>query len=94
MRPGPVGQSEFAAYFLEEVRQYLEDKYGADRIYRDGLKVYTGLDPALQRAAEDSMESHLSRIEKMQGYQLTRARYEAALAGTRIPARRSTCRAP
>jgi len=80
VRPGRVGQSEYAAYFLEEVRQYLEDKYGADRIYRDGLKVYTGIDPVLQRAAEDSMESHLARIEKMQGFKDTRAKFEKSLA--------------
>ena len=84
VRPGRVGQSEFAAYFLEEVRQYLEDKYGADRIYRDGLKVYTGLDPVLQRAAEDSMEAHLARIERMQGFKDTRARYEKALAEDKV----------
>ena len=49
VRPGKAGRSQFAAYFLEEVRQYLEDKYGADRIYRDGLKVYTGSDPSAAR---------------------------------------------
>ncbi|HXV12747.1 MAG TPA: PBP1A family penicillin-binding protein [Candidatus Krumholzibacteria bacterium] len=80
IRPGKVGRSEFAAYFLETIRQYLEEKYGADRIYRDGLKVYTGLDPAMQRAAEDSMESHLRRIETARGYKQTRARYEQELA--------------
>jgi penicillin-binding protein 1A len=85
VRPGRVGQSEFAAYFLEEVRQYLEDRYGADRIYRDGLKVYTGLDPLLQRAAEDSMEAHLSRIERAKGYAETKARYEKELAGDHDP---------
>jgi len=81
VRPGRAGRSEFAAYFLEEIRQYLEDKYGADRIYRDGLKVYTGLDPYLQRVAEDSMEMHLRRIETARGNVDTRARYEKALAG-------------
>jgi penicillin-binding protein 1A len=85
VKPGRVGQTEFAAYFMEEVRQYLEDKYGADRIYKDGLKVYTGLDPMLQHAAEDSMESHLSWIEHMQGYKQTRARYEKALATDQDP---------
>ncbi len=80
IRPGKAGRSEFAAYFLEEIRQYLEEKYGADRVYRDGLKVYTGLDPAMQHAAEDSMESHLKRIETARGYKQTKARYEAALA--------------
>jgi penicillin-binding protein 1A len=78
VRPGRAG--EFAAYFLEEIRQYLEEKYGADRVYRDGLKVYTGLDPALQHAAEDSMESHIKRIETARGYKQNRARYEQALA--------------
>jgi penicillin-binding protein 1A len=79
VRPGKPGQSEFAAYFLEEVRQYLEERYGSDRIYRDGLQVYTGLDPALQRAAEDSMEAQLARLEKLRGYKVTRRSYEAAL---------------
>ena len=81
VRPGKAGRSEFAAYFLEEIRQYLEDKYGAERIYRDGLKVYTGLDPYLQRVAEDSMEMHLRRIETARGNAATRARYEKALSG-------------
>ncbi|MDH4035858.1 MAG: PBP1A family penicillin-binding protein [Candidatus Krumholzibacteria bacterium] len=80
VRPGKPGQSEFAAYFLEEVRQYLEERYGSDRIYRDGLKVYTGLDPLLQRAAEDSMESQLARMEKWRNYSETKPSYEAALA--------------
>ncbi|MCI0453109.1 MAG: transglycosylase domain-containing protein, partial [Candidatus Latescibacteria bacterium] len=80
IRPGKAGRSEFAAYFLEEIRQYLEEKYGADRVYRDGLKVYTGLDPVMQRAAEDSMESHLRRIETARRYKQTRARYEQELA--------------
>ncbi len=79
VKSGKDRRNQFAAYFLEEIRQYLEEKYGADRIYRDGLKVYTGLDPALQHAAEDSMESHLRRIETARGYKQTKARYEAAL---------------
>ncbi len=80
IRPGKAGRNEFAAYFLESIRQYLEEKYGPDRVYRDGLKVYTGLDPMLQRAAEDSMEAQLKRLETARGYKQTRARYEAALA--------------
>jgi len=80
VRPGKPGQSEFAAYFLEEVRQYLEERYGSDRIYRDGLKVYTGLDPVLQRAAEDSMESQLSRMENWRGYDETKASYQEAVS--------------
>jgi penicillin-binding protein 1A len=68
----------FAAYFLEFVRQYLESKYGADRIYHDGLRVYTTLDPHLQKIAEDSLESHLSMIEEERGYEQTKDRYREA----------------
>jgi len=70
---------EFAAYFLEYVRKYLERKYGADRLYNDGLKVYTTLDPYLQRVAEDSMEVHLAAIEANHAYPQTKATYEELL---------------
>jgi penicillin-binding protein 1A len=69
----------FAAYFLEHVRQYLEAKYGADRVYHDGLKVHTTLDAALQRVAEDSLESRLVELERERRYEQTRAKYEALL---------------
>ncbi len=38
-----------APHFLEEVRKYLEREYGSQRIYQGGLRVYTTLDPAMQR---------------------------------------------
>ncbi|UCH85029.1 MAG: PBP1A family penicillin-binding protein [Candidatus Latescibacterota bacterium] len=67
---------QFAAYFLEHVRRYLEDKYGADRIYHDGLRVYTTLDPYLQRVAEDSLEAHMLRTETSRRYDQTKEQYE------------------
>jgi penicillin-binding protein 1A len=69
----------FAAYFLEHVRQYLEAKYGADRVYHDGLKVHTTLDAALQHVAEDSLESRLVELERDRSYEHTRKKYEAML---------------
>ncbi|MCK5408051.1 MAG: transglycosylase domain-containing protein, partial [Candidatus Krumholzibacteria bacterium] len=80
IRPGRDEKSGFAAYFLEEVRRYLERKYGADRLYRDGLRVYTALDPYLQRVAEDSMETQLSRMEIWKGYENTKTRYDSLFA--------------
>ncbi len=35
----------FAAYFIEEVRKTLEKDYGAEKLYRDGLRVWTTLQP-------------------------------------------------
>ncbi len=80
IRPGRDEKSGFAAYFLEEVRRYLERKYGADRLYRDGLRVYTALDPYLQRVAEDSMETQLSRMEIWKGFENTKTRYDSLFA--------------
>lgn len=73
-------KSDFAAYFLEEVRKYLERKYGADRIYHDGLRVYTALDPYLQHVAEDSMEVQMQRMEKLRAYDNTKTRYDTLFA--------------
>ncbi len=33
-----------APYFVEEIRRYLEAKYGSDQVHEGGLRVYTSLD--------------------------------------------------
>ncbi|MCK4759102.1 MAG: PBP1A family penicillin-binding protein, partial [Candidatus Aminicenantes bacterium] len=59
---------EFAAYFREEVRRYLKNNYGDAAIYRKGLKVYTTLNPAYQRYAEEELLSWLRVLDKRQGW--------------------------
>jgi penicillin-binding protein 1A len=51
-KPGSTGE---APYFVDYVSQLLIDKYGADAVYKEGLKVYTTLDLDMQRAAEKAM---------------------------------------
>jgi len=58
-------RAEFGAYFFEEVRRYLEKAYGRDGLYRDGLKVFTTLDPTLQRYAERALRSGLRSTENI-----------------------------
>ncbi len=41
-------------YFIDYCIQLLVDKYGPDAVYKQGLKVYTSLDPAMQAAAEEA----------------------------------------
>jgi penicillin-binding protein 1A len=53
-----------APHFLEEVRKYLEREYGSQRIYQGGLRVYTTLDPPLQKAANLSMRSGLRVLDR------------------------------
>ncbi len=65
---GRPGRSGFAAFFLEEVRQHLEERYGAKRLYEGGLSVHTSLDAGLQRAAEKAFEEGLRRLDKRRGF--------------------------
>ncbi|MBQ1915338.1 MAG: PBP1A family penicillin-binding protein, partial [Selenomonadaceae bacterium] len=44
------------SYFIDYVTQLLIDKYGADAVYKDGLKIYTTIDMDMQRAAEEAMQ--------------------------------------
>ena len=41
-----------APYFVEYVRRELLETLGSERLYRGGLRIYTTLDPAAQKAAE------------------------------------------
>lgn len=41
-----------ASYFLDYIAQRLADEYGEERVYQGGLKVYTTLDPKVQKEAE------------------------------------------
>jgi penicillin-binding protein 1A len=59
---------DFAPFFLEEVRQHLEERYGAKRLYESGLNVYTSLDAQLQREAEQAFDRGLRRVDKRHGF--------------------------
>ena len=53
-------QSASEPYYVDYVRRYLSAKYGADIVYRGGLRVETALDPRLQSLAVDSVRKALS----------------------------------
>lgn len=44
------------SYFVDYVTQKLIDKYGADAVYKEGLKIYTTIDLDMQKAAENAMK--------------------------------------
>jgi penicillin-binding protein 1A len=54
-------------YFLEYLQQSLEAKYGSEVLYKSGLAVYTTLDPALQRAAEEALRDGIQGLVARQG---------------------------
>jgi penicillin-binding protein 1A len=57
-----VEAGETAPYFVEWIRQQLDDKFGR-QLYEQGLKVYTTLDLDLQSAAERALERQIRAIE-------------------------------
>ncbi len=67
-----------APYFVEEIRRYLESKYGSDQVHEGGLKVYTSLDMDLQRAANRAVFDGLATYERRHGW---RGRRQNVLSG-------------
>jgi len=59
---------ENARYFVEHVRRYIEEIYGKDALYKNGLQVYTTLDLSMQSVAQGAVESGLKEIEKRKKY--------------------------
>lgn len=80
----PFDESRFAPsknlapYFVEAVRQELEEKYGTYALYHGGLKVYTTLNLRMQKAAEEALIGGLREIDKARGYRLKPPTREAS----------------
>ena len=74
-----IESGDVAPYFVEWVRRQLEEKFG-NRIYEQGLKVYTTLDLDMQHAAERSLENQLRAIESGRHGPFTHESYEHYIA--------------
>ena len=64
----------YAQYFRMHLREYLKNVLESDLaekkpdgthydVYRDGLKIYTTIDPEMQRLAEEAMWEHMSQLQ-------------------------------
>src|SRR5664279_1644207 len=57
-----------APYFVEEIRQYLEKKYGSEEVHEKGLRVYTSLNLEMQNAANLAVLDGLAAYEHRHGW--------------------------
>ena len=57
-----------APNFVEEIRRYLEKKYGTDQVHEGGLRVYTSLDLELQKTATRAVLDGLAAYERRHGW--------------------------
>jgi 1A family penicillin-binding protein len=62
LTPADAGSTQEAPHFVTYVRQQLEDRFGTDALFRDGLQVTTSLDLDMQHAAEDAARDHIEDI--------------------------------
>ena len=63
-----VRSNSIAPYFIELVRQHLEQKYGVASLYEQGLTVHTTLDARLQEAADTAVQAGLRIHDKRHGF--------------------------
>lgn len=59
---------ELAPYFVEELRRYLEKKYGTSAVHEGGLKVYSSLNVEMQKAANAAVKAGTRDYDKRHGW--------------------------
>jgi penicillin-binding protein 1A len=63
-----TARSDLAPYYVEEIRQYLERTYGTAAVHEQGLRVYTTLNVAMQKAADQSVRDGLHAYDRRHGW--------------------------
>ncbi len=61
-------RNDLAPYFVEEIRQYLEHTYGTAAVHEQGLRVYTTLNVAMQKAADQAVRDGLHAYDRRHGW--------------------------
>jgi len=54
--------------YTEHIRRYIAKKYGADILYKEGLKIYAAVNIEMQKIARGEIEKGLYALDKRQGY--------------------------
>jgi penicillin-binding protein 1A len=57
-----------APYFVEDIRQFLQQKYGLEAVQQKGLRVYTTLNIKMQREAQEALRHGLRVDDKRHGW--------------------------
>lgn len=59
-------------YFYEEIRKYMEKKYGENSLYADGVQIYSTIDPEIQVFAEQAAVEQIQKVRRRIQYRATR----------------------
>jgi penicillin-binding protein 1A len=72
-----------APYFVEDIRKTLLPEFGANMLYKGGLRIYTTLDLKTQQAAEEVMDASLKMFDEIKQRELKEELMEEqGLSGT------------
>jgi penicillin-binding protein 1A len=68
IRPRRNWYIEEIPYYTEQIRRYVEQKYGREVLYTQGLQIYTAVNIEIQKIAREEIEKGLYDLDKRQGY--------------------------
>jgi penicillin-binding protein 1A len=73
------------AWYADAIRRYLDERFGAERVETEGLRVDVAMDATLQREAEASLQANLRAIDKRQGWRGPLLHLDDAQLGQALP---------
>ncbi len=74
-----------APYFVDMVKDHLLDKYSENELLSENFRVYTTLDPALQRAAVAAVDAGMKNVDALLAKRYEKWRREMAKKGSTEP---------
>src|SRR5437667_10804611 len=74
-----------APYFVDMVKDHLLDKYSENELLSENFRVYTTLDPALQRAAAAAVDAGMKNVDLLLAKKYEKWRKELAKKGSTEP---------
>ena len=64
----PKGQVVFQSYLIDFVREQIQEELDLESLVSGGYKIYTTIDPVLQRTAEEALQKELLQAESRSDY--------------------------
>jgi penicillin-binding protein 1B len=77
-----TGSAGEAPYFVDMVKDHLLDKYSENELLSQNFRVYTTLDPALQRAAAAAVDAGVKNVDTLLAKKYEKWKKEAAKKGS------------
>jgi penicillin-binding protein 1B len=74
-----------APYFVDMVKDHLLDKYSENELLSQNFRVYTTLDPALQRVAASAVEAGMKNVDTLLAKKYQKWQREQAKKGSKEP---------